>query len=116
MKKRGKNPHAAALGRLGGKASMKGRSAEKREEFARLGGLAGGKARAKTLTKAERVAIAKKAAATRWGKKRIEPTSEEEDTAAVREDGTVRLTKLTPEQRSEIARKAGIARGRKKAD
>ena len=69
MKKRGKNPHAAALGRLGGKASMKGRTAEKREEFARLGGLAGGKARAKILTKAERVAIAKKAAAARWGKK-----------------------------------------------
>jgi hypothetical protein len=69
MKARKKNPHAAALGRLGGKASMQGRTAEKREEFARLGGQAGGKARAKTLTKAERVEIAKKAAAARWGKK-----------------------------------------------
>ncbi len=48
---------------------MEGRTAEKREEFARLGGLAGGKACAQTLTKAARVAIAKKAAAARWGKK-----------------------------------------------
>lgn len=32
----------------------------------RLGGLKGGKARAKTLTAKERVEIAKKAAATRW--------------------------------------------------
>jgi len=70
MKAGKKNPHAAALGRLGGKASMRRRTAEKREEFARLGGLAGGKARAKALTKAQRVEIAKKAAAARWGKKK----------------------------------------------
>jgi hypothetical protein len=44
-----KNPHAQALGRLGG--------------------LKGGKARAKALTKAQRSEIAKKAAAARWGKK-----------------------------------------------
>lgn len=43
----GKNPHAVALGRLGGQK--------------------GGKARAKALSKAERIAIAKKAAKTRWG-------------------------------------------------
>jgi hypothetical protein len=72
MKARKKNPHAAALGRLGGKASMQRRTAEKREEFARLGGLAGGKARAQSLTKAERIAIAKKAAAARWGMKPAE--------------------------------------------
>ena len=42
----GKNPHAVALGKLGGAK--------------------GGKARAKALSKAERVAIAKKAAKTRW--------------------------------------------------
>ena len=69
MKAKGKNPNAAALGRLGGKASMQARSADEREEFARLGGLAGGKARAKKLTKSERIAIAKKAAEARWGKK-----------------------------------------------
>lgn len=45
----GKNPAAVALGRLGG--------------------LRGGKARAKKLTKAERTTIAKKAANARWGNK-----------------------------------------------
>lgn len=44
----GKNPAAVALGRLGG--------------------LKGGPARAKSLTKKERSAAAKKAAAARWGK------------------------------------------------
>jgi hypothetical protein len=34
----------------------------------RLGGLKGGKARAESLTPAKRKAIAKKAAAARWGK------------------------------------------------
>jgi hypothetical protein len=43
----GKNPAAVALGRLGG--------------------LKGGKARAAKLTKAQRSAIAKKAAMKRWG-------------------------------------------------
>ena len=45
-----KNPNAVALGRLGG--------------------LKGGKARAESLTKAQRVKIARKAAKTRWGKKK----------------------------------------------
>ena len=36
-------------------------------ELGRLGGLKGGKARAKKLTAAKRKAIAKKAAAKRWG-------------------------------------------------
>ena len=44
----GKNPAAVALGRLGG--------------------LKGGKARAKKLTKQQRSEIARKAAATRWAK------------------------------------------------
>jgi hypothetical protein len=44
----GKNPAAVALGRLGG--------------------LKGGKARAESLSKAKRAAIAKKAAAARWKK------------------------------------------------
>jgi hypothetical protein len=35
-------------------------------EFARKGGLAGGKARAQALSKAERVKIAQKAANARW--------------------------------------------------
>jgi hypothetical protein len=45
----GKDPAAVALGRKGG--------------------LVGGKARAKAMTKKQRVASAKKAAAARWGKK-----------------------------------------------
>ena len=45
----GKNPHAVALGRLGG--------------------LKGGKARAKKLTKEQRVKIAKAGAKARWGKR-----------------------------------------------
>ncbi len=44
-----KNPHAVALGHLGG--------------------LKGGKARAEKLTPKERIAIAKKAAQSRWQKK-----------------------------------------------
>jgi hypothetical protein len=43
-----KNPHAVALGRLGG--------------------LKGGKARAKKLSKKKRIEIAKKAAKARWDK------------------------------------------------
>jgi len=46
----GKNPAAVALGRLGG--------------------LKGGKARAEALTPAKRKAIAKRAAAARWGAKK----------------------------------------------
>lgn len=46
----GKDPAAVALGRKGG--------------------LKGGPARAKAMTKAQRVASAKKAARARWGKKR----------------------------------------------
>jgi hypothetical protein len=43
-----KNPHAAALGKLGGKGRAKKTSAEDRREWARLGGLA----RAKKYPKA----------------------------------------------------------------
>lgn len=39
-------------------------------ELGRRGGLKGGKARAKKMTKAQRVASAKKAAAARWARKR----------------------------------------------
>lgn len=42
----------------------------------RLGGLKGGKARAKKLSKAERVKIAKKAAKARWKRKRGLPKKE----------------------------------------
>jgi hypothetical protein len=51
----GNDPHAVALGRKGG--------------------WVGGKARAKAMTKAQRVASAKKVATARWAKKRRSPVS-----------------------------------------
>jgi hypothetical protein len=67
-----KNPHAVALGRLGGakggKISMQNRTADEREQFARKGGLVGGKRRAEALSAARRKSIAQKAAKARWGK------------------------------------------------
>jgi len=51
-----KNPHAVALGRLGGKSRAKRTSAQQRKEWARLGGLS----RAKRHSKAE---------LSKWGKK-----------------------------------------------
>jgi hypothetical protein len=67
---RGKNPHAVALGRLGGKASISALSEEQRKSLARSGGLVGGKARAAKLTAAQRKNIAKAAAAARWSKQK----------------------------------------------
>jgi hypothetical protein len=65
-----KNPHAVALGRLGGakggKARAENLSAAELSAIGRKGGKAGGKARAESLSAAERRAIAKKAAAKRW--------------------------------------------------
>lgn len=52
---------------------MEGRTEEERQEFARLGGQAGGRARATSLSAAKRKAIAKKAAAARWGKRKEKP-------------------------------------------
>lgn len=67
-----KNAAAVALGRLGGKRGgvvrMESMTPEERAEFARAGGLAGGRARADKLSAAKRRAIAKKAAAARWKK------------------------------------------------
>jgi hypothetical protein len=60
-----KNPAAVALA----KRRAKVLSAERQSEIGRIAGLSGGHARAKKLTKAQRKAIAKKAAAARWGKK-----------------------------------------------
>ena len=61
--------HLARIRGLGGKASMQNRTEEEREEFARMGGRAGGKRRAEVLSAAQRKAIAQKAAKARWGKK-----------------------------------------------
>jgi len=74
-----KNPHAVALGRLGG---LKGGNARAEaltdaelSAIGRMGGRAGGPARAAALTPAKRKAIAKKAAAARWANK-AEPNAE----------------------------------------
>ena len=40
-----KNPHAAALGRRGGKARLKTMTAQQRREIARKAGIASGRAR-----------------------------------------------------------------------
>jgi len=68
-----KNPAAVELGKLGGKkggrARMESMTAEERAEFARAGGSVGGKKRAENLSAKQRKAVAKKAAAARWGKK-----------------------------------------------
>jgi hypothetical protein len=62
---RRKDPAAVALARK----RMKSMTAEQRQEVARRGGLVGGKARAAKMTKAQRVASARKAAKARWAKK-----------------------------------------------
>lgn len=61
-----KNPHAAALGKLGGRARMTKMSESDRQQFASTGG----KARAKKLTEAQRSRIAKLAVAARERKRR----------------------------------------------
>ncbi len=59
-----KNRAAVSLGRR----RMEKMTPEERSEFARLGGLKGGKARKNKLSAARRTAIARKAAKTRWEK------------------------------------------------
>jgi hypothetical protein len=68
-----KNPHAVALGKLGGAKGGKARAEHLSEaqlsEIGRMGGQVGGKRRAEVLTAKRRSEIAKKAAEARWGKK-----------------------------------------------
>ena len=74
-----KNPHAVALGRLGGlkggNARAEALSDAELSAIGRKGGRAGGPARAAALTPAKRKAIAQKAAAARWANK-AEPNAE----------------------------------------
>ena len=71
-----KNPHAVALGRLGGlaggKKGGKARAAsltpDERQRSARNAGKIGGKARLIKMTPEQRSEIARKAAAARWAK------------------------------------------------
>ena len=66
-----KNPAAVALGKL----RMANLSVSEREDLSRSGGLLGGAARARSLSAPERSAIAKKAAAARWGTKKKRPSA-----------------------------------------
>ena len=59
-----KNPHAVALGKLGGKAR------KLTTEEAREIGKIGGKARMKTMTAKQRQEIARRAVTARWSKKK----------------------------------------------
>jgi len=67
-----KNPHAVALGKLGGpkggRARAENLSKEELSSIGRMGGLVGGAARAVALSGKRRSEIAKKAAAARWAK------------------------------------------------
>jgi hypothetical protein len=65
-----KNPHAVALGRLGGLASqrLEHMTPEERARFHSAGGRAGAKARVQKLSPERRKAIARKAIAARWAK------------------------------------------------
>jgi hypothetical protein len=65
-----KNPHAVALGHLGGTRRAEVLSQEQRRDIGTQGGLVGGRARANALSKARRSEIAKKAAEARWAKKK----------------------------------------------
>jgi hypothetical protein len=62
-----KNPHAVALGKLGGEARGAKLAPDERSDIAQSGGVA----RAEKLTKAQRKEIAQKAAKARWAKKRV---------------------------------------------
>lgn len=63
-----KNPHAVALGRLGGRKTAEVLSDDDQREIARKAGKVGGRARAEKLTSKQRSEIARKAAAARWAK------------------------------------------------
>ena len=71
-----KNPHAVALGRLGGSKGGKARAEalapERRTEIATKAGKAGGTARAKNMTKEQRSEGSRKAALARWARAKKE--------------------------------------------
>lgn len=92
---RRKNPHAVALGKLGGKARAAKLSAKEREEIARRGGEVGGRRRADNLSAEERSRISRTGGLV---------------------GGKARAAKLSKERRSEIARMAAKARWGKQPD
>jgi general stress protein YciG len=75
-KKPKKNPHAVALGRLGGKVGGNARAAAltdaEKSKIGRMGGRVGGKARAEALTPKRRSEIARKAGLARAAQRKAE--------------------------------------------
>jgi hypothetical protein len=67
----GKNRAAVSLGKRRAALADPGEMAE----IGKIGGLSGGRARAKKLTKAQRREIAQKAAQARWGKRKKPKTT-----------------------------------------
>jgi hypothetical protein len=65
-----KNPHAVALGRLGGRKTAEVLTKEEQRKITRKAGQLGGRARAEKLSSNRRTEIARKAAAVRWAKAR----------------------------------------------
>ena len=61
-----KNPHAVALGSLGGKARAENLTKDELAGISQKAGKVGGKARAAKLSPKKRKEIAKAAAAARW--------------------------------------------------
>ena len=74
-----KNPHAVALGGLGGKARAAKLSVEDLSAIGRMGAKKGGKARAAKLSPERRSEIARKAVQARWSKYREAQAAEERD-------------------------------------
>ncbi len=76
-----KNPHAVALGKLGGAKGGKARAAkltaEELSAIGRMGGKKGGKARAAKLSRQEISEIGRKGAQVRWRKYREAKAAEE---------------------------------------
>lgn len=65
-----KNPHAVALGRLGGRKTAEVLSEDEKREIGRKAGKVGGRARAQKLSSKRRSEIARLAAAARWAKQK----------------------------------------------
>ncbi len=67
-----KNPHAVALGQLGGKKRVESLTSQELSDIGRKGGKVGGRARAEKLSSKRRSEIARKAAAARWAKPKLD--------------------------------------------
>ena len=78
-----KNPHAVALGRLGGRKGGRARaeklSSEELSDISRKAGRAGGKARAEKLSAAQLKKIARIGAEARWKRSKAATSRKEKE-------------------------------------